>query len=171
MRPAPFLDMSKVFVTISTDGEDPIYFPVVKIGYNGERDYLLKQPDRRKVQAVFEYLNDKGLEVFLGGEVLQSRFQDNRFLPEPYQHIDIIGVGHEQQASEVFRELTESPPEKMPFNYSSMRFKVIQKSERSCFDPHNIEEFWINLMTHNSTSHAINLSILTDNLFREYQKK
>jgi hypothetical protein len=163
--------MNKIFIPISTDGEKPIYVPLLKIGHSGERDYLLKHQDRRKVRAVYDYLDDKGLEVFLGGDVVRNRLQNRRYLDRPYNYIDMIAVGDEPKVANVFYELTESRPDKMPFNYSRIRFKVDQKSVMPRFDPKEIEGFWITLMNYISEFRAISLSILTDKLFKERQMK
>ena len=163
--------MNKIFIPISTDGDPSVYVPVLKIAYGGERDYLLKRPDRRQARAVVEYLNGEGLDVFLGGEVVQSRFDDSKYLAEPYNSIDLVTVGTESQAKKVFEALTELRNGKSPFDYHNVRFRVHQTFERSEFDPNEVEEFWINAARANPQSSPMNLSLVVDNLFRKYQRK
>lgn len=163
--------MNKIFIPISTDGDPPVYVPVLKIGYSGERDYLLKMPDRRQVRAVSEYLNGEGLDVFLGGEVVQSRFDDSKYVVEPYKSIDLVTVGPEPQAKKIFEKLTNLRNGKSPFDYHNVRFRVRQAFARPKFDPNEVEEFWINAARANSNSSPMNLSLVVDNLFRKYQRK
>jgi len=74
----------------------------VKFNFAGQYEPLLRDCDGKFADALFCYLNEYGVDVYLTGEVIENSLSK---VNKPYYHVDMVAVGENSNLEKIAEDL------------------------------------------------------------------